>query len=124
MAATTTTRRVETGTQPRTAAKPRDPGPPARASAWNAAAPPVVKLGTVVELLGRPYYRTEDGKLVELPPDMSYQEAVKLVSEGQAAMKRIGKGPQPKPVEDVKKLDKREPPAKPKAEPKTDDEIF
>src|SRR5204862_7642174 len=27
----------------------------------------------------------------------------------------IGKGPQPKPVEDVKKLDKREPPAKPKA---------
>ena len=73
---------------------------------------PEEKLGVRMECV---FLVGEDGKLVELPPDMSYQEAVKLVSEGQAAMKRIGKGPQPKPVEDVKKLDKREPPAKPKA---------
>jgi hypothetical protein len=53
-------------------------------------------------------YRTSDGKLVELPPDITEAEAAKLETEAKAAEKKLGKGPPPKPVPDVKKLAKKE----------------
>lgn len=53
-------------------------------------------------------FRTSDGKLIELPPDMTYEQAAKLEAEAKAAVKQIGKGPPPQPVPDVKKLAKKE----------------
>jgi hypothetical protein len=57
---------------------------------------------------GKRMFRTSDGKMVELPPDMTAQEAATLEAEAKAAEKKLGKGPQPKPVPDVKKLAKKE----------------
>jgi hypothetical protein len=68
-----------------------------------------------VEILGKTYFRTREGKLVELPPDISYEEAVSLEAEAKAAEVKIGKGPPPQPVPDVKRLVKKEEPKKPKA---------
>lgn len=53
-------------------------------------------------------YRTSDGRVIELPPDMTREEAARLEAEAIAAQKRLGKGPPPQPVPDVKKLDKKE----------------
>ncbi|MDL5503078.1 MAG: DUF4157 domain-containing protein, partial [Candidatus Methanoperedens sp.] len=49
-------------------------------------------------------YRTSDGKMVELPPDMTAEEAAKLEAEAKMAEKKLGKRPPPKPVPDVKKI--------------------
>ncbi len=57
---------------------------------------------------GKRLYRTSDGKMVELPPDMTMEEAARLEAEARAAEKKLGKGPPPKPVPDVKKLVKKE----------------
>jgi hypothetical protein len=46
--------------------------------------------------------------MVELPPDMTVEEAIGLEVEAKAAETKLGKGPQPKPVPDVKKLAKKE----------------
>jgi DNA uptake protein ComE-like DNA-binding protein len=53
-------------------------------------------------------FRTHDGKIIELPKDITAEEAAKLEAEALAAQKKIGKGPPPQPVPDVKKLDKKE----------------
>ena len=53
------------------------------------------------------YYKTKDGKEIELPPDMTPEEAAKLETDARAALTKIGKGPGPKPVPDVKQLDKK-----------------
>ena len=53
-------------------------------------------------------YRTSDGKLVELPPDMTVEEAARLEAEAKTAEKRLGKGPPPKPVPDVRELVRKE----------------
>jgi hypothetical protein len=53
-------------------------------------------------------YQTGDGKLIELPPDMTYEQAAQLEAEAKAAVKQIGKGPPPQPVPDVKKLARKE----------------
>jgi hypothetical protein len=53
-------------------------------------------------------YRTSDGRLVELPPDLTAEEAARLETEAKAAEKKLGKGPPPKPVPDVKKIAKKE----------------
>jgi len=58
---------------------------------------------SVSEEGGKRMYRMADGKMVELPPDMTAEEAAKLESEGNAAQKKLGKGPPPKPVPEVKK---------------------
>jgi hypothetical protein len=50
------------------------------------------------------FYRTGDGKLVELPDGVTAQDAAKLEAEAKAAEKKLGQGPPPKPVPDVKKL--------------------
>ncbi len=57
---------------------------------------------------GKTLYRMRNGKLVELPPDMTVEEAARLEAEAQAALQRLGKGPPPKPVPDAKKLAKKE----------------
>lgn len=69
-------------------------------------------------------YMTGDGKVVELPSDMTVEEVMRLEAQALAAMQKLGKGPPPQPVPDVKKLAKKEekkdkpkPPAK-KQKPK------
>jgi hypothetical protein len=57
---------------------------------------------------GKRLYRTSDGRMVELPPDMTHEEAARLEAEARAAEAKLGKGPPPKPVPDVKKLAKKE----------------
>jgi hypothetical protein len=81
--------------------------------------------GGPIKVLGRDYYRTGDGKLVELPPDITFEEAVNLEVEAKAGEKKLGKGPPPQPVPDVKKLvpkeerkDKPKPPARGRKESK------
>ena len=49
-----------------------------------------------------------DGRLVELPDDMTAEQAHQLEREAVAAQKRLGKGPAPQPVPDVKKLDQKQ----------------
>jgi hypothetical protein len=53
-------------------------------------------------------FRTVQGKLIELPPDITYEQAVKLEADALAAQKQLGKGPAPKPVPDVKQFDKKQ----------------
>jgi hypothetical protein len=64
--------------------------------------------GKPVEILGKKYYRTADGKLIDLPADMTFQQVIQLEADARAAVTKIGKGPPPQPVPDVKKLDKKE----------------
>lgn len=53
-------------------------------------------------------FRTSEGSLVELPPDISDEEAVRLEGEAKVAEKAMGKGPAPKPVPDVKAFPKKD----------------
>ena len=53
-------------------------------------------------------FRARDGRVIELPPDMTVAEATTLETEALAAEKKLGKGPLPKPVPDVKKLAAKE----------------
>jgi len=53
-------------------------------------------------------YMTGDGKVVELPPDMTVEEVMRLEAQALAALQKLGKGPPPQPVPDVKKLAKKE----------------
>lgn len=64
--------------------------------------------GRTLEVVGKKMYVTGEGKFVELPEGMSETEATKLEAEAKAAEKKLGKGPAPKPVPDVKKLAKKE----------------
>src|SRR4051812_38338612 len=74
----------------------------------------VAREARVVSVGGKALFRTSEGKLVELPPDVTAEEAIRTEAEAKAAEKRLGKGPPPKPVPDVKKLAgkevKKEPP--------------
>jgi len=63
--------------------------------------------GKPVEMLGKLYYRTADGKIIEMPSDMTKEQVIKLEADARAAITRIGKGPPPQPVPDVRKLDKK-----------------
>jgi hypothetical protein len=64
-------------------------------------------------------YRTSDGRLVELPPGLTAEDAAKLEAEAKAAQQKLGKGPPPKPVPDVRKLARIEKKEKPKSEAAT-----
>jgi hypothetical protein len=85
---------------------------PARAGAAAARLPagaPALRLsGKPIEVLGKKYYKTAEGNLIELPRDMTFEQVAKLEADARAALTRIGKGPGPQPVPDVKKLDKKE----------------
>jgi hypothetical protein len=61
-----------------------------------------------IEALGKTMYVTGEGNLVELPEGMTDAEATRLEAQAEAAVKKLGKGPPPKPVPDVKKLAKKE----------------
>lgn len=72
-----------------------------------------------MEVLGKTTYMTGDGKVVELPPGMTVAEVMQLEAQARAALQKLGKGPGPQPIPDVKKLvkkeekkDKPKPPAK------------
>ena len=73
-----------------------------------AGAPALRLSGKPIEVLGKKYYKTAEGNLIELPRDMTFEQVAKLEADARAALTRIGKGPGPQPVPDVKKLDKKE----------------
>ena len=73
------------------------------------APPPPVRLKqATLKVLGKNLFRTHDGKLIELPDDLTVEQATRLEAEALAAQKQLGKGPKPQPVPDVKALDKKE----------------
>lgn len=53
---------------------------------------------------GSRMYLTREGKLVELPPDMTEHEAASLENEARAAVKKLGKSRPSEPLTNVKKL--------------------
>src|SRR5262249_50056443 len=57
---------------------------------------------------GKRLYRTSAGNMVELPPDMTVEDAIRLEAEAKAAQAQLGKGPPPQPVPDVTKLARKE----------------
>jgi hypothetical protein len=59
-------------------------------------------------MFGKDYFKTREGKLIELPGDITASEAAQMEADALAAEKQLGKGPPPQPVPDVKKLDKKE----------------
>jgi len=66
-------------------------------------------------LSGKTLYRMGDGRLVELPEGMTAAEAAKLEADARAAQQKLGKGPPPKAVPDVRKApDKDAKPSKAK----------
>jgi hypothetical protein len=56
----------------------------------------------MAKFTGKRMYRMSTGEMVELPADMSAEDAAQLEAEGNAAKKKLGKGPGPKPVPNVK----------------------
>ena len=64
--------------------------------------------GKPIEVLGKMYYRTAGGDLIDLPSDMTAAQVIQLEADARAAITKIGQGPPPQPVPDVKKLDKKE----------------
>ena len=48
-------------------------------------------------------FRTRDGKNIELPDDMSHEQAAQLERDALTAQTHLGKGPPPQPVPDVRK---------------------
>ena len=54
-------------------------------------------------LSGKNLYRMSDGRIIELPDDMTAADAAKLEADAKAAQQKLGKGPGPKPVPQVKK---------------------
>ena len=73
---------------------------PARTPAPAAVKPPP---GPVVGIGGIRWYRMRSGEWIKLPEDMTAEQAAQLEAEGAAAEKRLGKGPPPQPVPEVRK---------------------
>src|SRR5215472_2058934 len=71
------------------------------------AQPPVHTLQQSPSGSGR-IYTTRDGKVIELPAEMTFEKAARLEAEAIAAAAKLGKGPPPRPVPEVKKLVKKE----------------
>ncbi len=103
-------------------------GPPARAPAAAVTArlessSPRSPSGVQLEdarvssiLSGKPLYRMSNGRIIELPEGMTAADAARLETDARAAEQKLGKGPPPKPVPDVKKAaDKSDRAGKPKA---------
>ena len=77
--------------------------------------PPAAPPQTLRELLDahdQRHYRMRDGRVIELPEDMSQADAAKLEAEATQAQHRLGRGPPPQPVPDV-----HEAPPQPQAKP-------
>jgi hypothetical protein len=86
------------------------PASSAERSTGSAGRGPQFKEANVSSLLsGKPLYRMTNGQLVELPEGMTAEEAAKLEADAKIAQQKLGKGPPPKPVPDVRKpADKKE----------------
>jgi hypothetical protein len=54
-------------------------------------------------LSGKNLYRMSDGRIIELPDDITAEQAAKLEADAKVAQQKLGKGPAPKPVPQVKK---------------------
>ena len=86
-------------------ASPTPAREPARTPAAAAKPAPA---GQVMSVAGIRLYRMRNGTLVELPPDMTNEQAARLEADGAAAEKKLGRRPAPTPVPDVKKPAKKE----------------
>ncbi|HSE15983.1 MAG TPA: hypothetical protein VLB46_02960 [Pyrinomonadaceae bacterium] len=75
---------------------------PSSTTRATSTAPPAIRM------FGKDYFKTREGKLIELPSDITAAEAAQMEADAVAAEKQLGKGPPPRPVPDVKKLDKKE----------------
>src|SRR5574341_483698 len=95
-------------TKPATAIAPATAPVTARVAQEPTGPPSMFLGGKPIELMGKLYYRMANGNLIELPEDMTKEQVIQLEADARAALTKIGKGPPPKPVPDVKKLDKRE----------------
>src|SRR6185295_3870957 len=91
-------------TKPTTSSPPparqATPARPMRSA--TSTAPPAIRM------FGKDYFKNREGKLIELPKDITAAEAAQMEADAVAAEKQLGKGPPPQPVPDVKKLDKKE----------------
>jgi len=88
-----------------TAATPFADRTPARAPAAAAASRPPVAIPRPIptwEFAGKRLYRTMEGRVIELPEDMTAEQVATLEAEARAAEKELGKGPPPEPVPEVK----------------------
>lgn len=91
-------------------AVPNRPHSTARASAGGA--PTSARFSTVLirTPLGQRLFRDSDGRLLQLPDEVSDEEFYKTQAEVKAAEQQLGKGPPPKPVAPVdKNANKKEP---------------
>jgi hypothetical protein len=84
---------------------PRPPAPTAadRQASRASRGPQFQEASVSGVLSGKALYRTMDGRLVELPEGMTAEEAAQLERDAKAAQQKLGKGPPPKPVPDVRK---------------------
>ncbi|WP_262965036.1 hypothetical protein [Methylobacter psychrophilus] len=57
---------------------------------------------------GTRMYRTSNGQMVELPSDMTVEQASRLEAEAKTAEKQLGKGSPPKPVPNINQPAKKE----------------
>jgi hypothetical protein len=81
------------------------PAPPATGGSARSSGPlnQMQSASVSTILSGKRIYRTMEGRLIELPEDVTAEEAGKLEREARAAQARLGKGPPPKPVPEVRK---------------------
>lgn len=88
--------------------------PQASATATLAAAPvrPPQTLREMLDAHDERRYRMRDGRVIELPEDMTKADAAQLEAEAALAQHRLGRGPPPQPVPDV-----HEAAPKPRAKP-------
>lgn len=73
-----------------------------------AASKPAPAPGPVVGVAGMRMYLMRNGTWIRLPDDMTAEQAAQLEAEGAAAEKKLGKGPAPQPVPDVRKPPRKE----------------
>lgn len=59
-------------------------------------------------LAGKRFVRTAEGKVVEVPDEVSDEELARMKAETEAAQAKLGKGPAPQPVPQVKEAPRKE----------------
>lgn len=90
-------------TAPRTPARANVSEAPERKKAGSTALNQIQQASVSSILSGKRLYRMSDGKVIELPEDMTAEDAAQLEREAKAAQQKLGKGPPPKPVPEVRK---------------------
>lgn len=90
-------------TQSRGSATSSSAPAPSRAPDTSSGGPELRDARVSSILSGKALYRMSDGRVVELPDDMTAEDAARLEREAKAAQQKLGKGPAPKPVPEVRK---------------------